>query len=80
MDFSTHKYIEGYHVVKNFLQENASFHVSFGPEGQVWYFDENDYPNGTFPVLETTYVAEVNETFTINDLEAYFRGVKPVGV
>lgn len=80
MDFSTHKYIQGYNVVKNFQQENASFHVSFGPEGQVWYFDENDYPNGTFPVLGQTYVAEVETYFTIDDLEAYFRGISSVEV
>lgn len=80
MDFSTHKYIEGYNVVKNFQQENASFYVSFGPEGQVWYFDEQDCPAGTFPVLGQTYVAEVETYFTVDDLEAYFRGINSVEV
>lgn len=72
MEFSTHKFIDGYRVVKNFNQENTSFTVSFGAEGQVDQVEEGYYTRSILPVVGQTYVAEVNASYTVEQLEDYF--------
>ena len=81
MEFSTHKYIEGYNVVKNFRQENACFNVAFGVDGQIELFEECYTGFALHPVIGKTYVAQVDAFFTIDELESFFRNaVNPTGI
>lgn len=82
MEFSTHKYIEGFRIVKNFVQENYAFNVCI-VDDQVehfecsnWYRGEN--PDGVLPVVSKTYVSNEFIGYTIAELEDYFNaGVLP---
>ena len=73
MVFSTHKYIDGYNVVKRFREDNTYFTVSFGMGGQVDQLEEGIYEREIFRILGETYIAEVEASFTIDQLETYFR-------
>lgn len=76
MEFSTHKYIEGFYIVKNFVQENYAFTVCIADD-QVEYFecgnwDRGEHPDGILPVVSKTYVSNESIGFTIAELEEYF--------
>ena len=76
-DFSTHKYIQDFGVVKNGKQENYSFHVYF-EDGQVTDFvcglSENGgpWPDQNVKIASLTQVSFDGGTFTIAELEASF--------
>lgn len=82
MEFSTHKYIEGFYIVKNFVQENYAFIVSI-VDNQVEYFecanwDRGEHPDGVLPVVSKTYVSNESFSYTIAELEEYFNaGILP---
>ena len=82
-EFSTHKYIEGFNVVKNGRQTNYRFAVNLDGNMQVDHFecDYFDYfnpgnPDGIMQVVGETYIANTDLTFTIDQLESYFRSLK----
>lgn len=70
IEFSAHKYIEGFHVVKNFEQAWHTFNVSIGSDHQVDYFD-CDWCLA-LPIVSKTRVSNNNNGYTIAELEAYF--------
>ena len=70
-EFSTHKYIEGYNVVKNGRQVNTYFVMEMGAGDQAVQIEEA-YSGKLFPIVSQTEVAEVNASYTIAELEAYF--------
>lgn len=76
--FSTHKYIEGFYIVKNLAQENYGFKISFDEAGQAMSFDCTSYktggtiPDGAIEILTQTLSRELNIEFTIEQLERYF--------
>lgn len=83
IQFSTHKYIEGFHVVKNFEQENYQFLVSFDGD-QVDYFecavwDKGENPDGILPIVSKTYVSNEIAEYTIDELENYFNAERVPG-
>ena len=80
-EFSTHKYIEGFSIVKNFRQENYSFVVTLDGNMQADHFEcqvfgYGNNPDGIMPIVGETYIADTDLTFTIDQLETYFRTVK----
>ena len=76
-DFSTHKYIQDFGIVKNGKQENYGFHVRF-EAGQAIDFrcrlSENGgpRPDQNVRIASTTTVSYTGGTFTIAELEASF--------
>ncbi len=76
MEFSTHKYIEKFSVVKNFDQENYRFTVSTAGD-QVIDFQCSIFKYGSTSdkavrVVSKTSVVNDTHTYTIADLENYF--------
>ncbi|MBO5913136.1 MAG: hypothetical protein J6Q76_06680 [Clostridia bacterium] len=80
MTFSTHKYIEGFKVVKNFAQENYRFKVNYsdkkvtGMECTV-YIDSwtaTADPDEITVVPDQCVVLCPEQSFTIDQLESYF--------
>ena len=78
-DFSTHKYIEGFCIVKNLEQENFSFYVETNRKESVLGFESVSdggsikYTNSEHEVLGSTYVRASTATFTVSDLQKYFK-------
>lgn len=78
-DFSTHKYIEGFCIVKNLEQENFSFYVETNRKESVLGFESVSdggsikYTNSEHEVLGSTYVRKSTATFTVSDLQKYFK-------
>lgn len=83
-EFSTHKYIKDFNVVKNGRQTNYRFAVNLNGNMQVDHFecDYFDYfapdnnPDGVLPVVGETYIADTDLTFTIDQLETYFQNIQ----
>lgn len=80
-EFSTHKYIEGFSIVKNFRQENYAFVATLDGNMQADHFEcqvfgYGNNPDGIMPVVGETYIANTDLTFTIDELETYFRSFK----
>lgn len=80
-EFSTHKYIEGFSIVKNFRQENYAIVVTLDGNMQVDHFecqifDYGNNPDGIVSVVGETYITEADLTFTTDELETYFRTVE----
>lgn len=82
-EFSTHKYIEGFYVVKDGRHINYRFVVTLDHNIQVDHFecDYWDYfnpgnPDGIIPLVGETYIADTDISFTIGDLESHFRNIQ----
>ena len=77
-DFSTHKYVEGFNIVKNFEQENYAFYIDMNAEGQAFAFECRGAQNGGYraeqniKVVSSTSVSNQGSSFTIAELEDYF--------
>ena len=81
--FSSHKYIEGFDIVKNFEQENYIFTVRYNGAKVVGF---ECAPFGSTPKKYNVDDATLNDdfcvvlytrkTFTIGQLEAYFKSAK----
>lgn len=77
-EFSTHKYVEGFFIVKNFEQENHAFYVDMNPEGQVIAFYCQGTQNGGYhadqnvKVVSSTVINTEGRSVTIAELEEYF--------
>jgi len=84
--FTTHKYVEGFFIVKNFEQENYGFFIKMDMEGQVLEFNCSQTQNGgshvdkNVKVISTTVISEEGRSFTVSELENYFNtGKLPAG-
>ena len=77
-DFSTHKYVEGFNIVKNFEQENYAFYIDMNAEGQAFAFECREAQNGGYradqnvKVVSSTAISNQGGSFTIAGLEGYF--------
>ena len=77
-DFSTHKYVENFCIVKNLEQDNYLFSIYQDELGNVTGMVCEPYKNGgpdadtDISVASETYTADVRTSFTIADLEEYF--------
>lgn len=85
--FSTHKFTSGTQIVKDFDAEGRCFTVSYDgwhPEHPEYLTalalsltcasPRGEETEHVMPVLGATYVAQVNESFTVSMLEDYFNG------
>lgn len=76
-DFSTHKYVEGFFIVKNFEHENYAFYIDMDAEGQAVAFECLEAQNGGYRadqhvrIASTTLISTHNASFTIAELEEY---------
>lgn len=79
IEFSTHKFVDGFAIVKNIEQENYSFTVSISPEGQVSGFEcglseqGGERPDQNVEVVSSTLISSSGGRFTLAELEAYFK-------
>ncbi len=76
-DFSTHKYVEGFNIVKNFQQENYYFYVDADAEGQIFAFacsarGGGDRADQNVQIASATRISTQGGKITIAELEAYF--------
>lgn len=80
--FSTHKYIDGFYIVKNLEQENYAFYVDMNAEGQAIALSCRESENGGYRVdqnvriASTTIISNKPSQFTIAELESYFNSTK----
>lgn len=86
--YSTHKYIDGFYIVKNLDQENYSFSViydNFNLDYRDVYAESvicNSYknggssPDGEMDVVSTTRISADGGAFTVRELERYFNSAK----
>ena len=78
-DFSTHKYVDGFYIVKNLEQENYSFNIFMDSEGQAISFECTLSENGgdrvdqNVKIASSTVFSTSGGRFTISELEAYFK-------
>ena len=82
--YSTHKYIEGFYIVKNLEQENYSFSVEYDNFNLDYvnviaksvtcdsYKNGGNIPDGEMSVISKTYFSNHSVEMTIADLEEYF--------
>lgn len=81
--FSTHKYIEGFEIVKNFSQENYIIKVFYDGNGNVVTFNCERFeqmsnciyePDAIFlPPNGYSYTSDEEQTFTIDQLERTYK-------
>lgn len=76
-DFSTHKYVEGFNIVKNFQQENYYFYVDADAEGQIIAFacsarNGGDLADQNVKIASATRISTQGGSITIAELEDYF--------
>lgn len=82
--FSTHKYIEGFHIVKNFEQVNYAFAIDIA-EGHVtgltcsggYGYGSDCPPDRAFVVEGSDYMKKVNGSFTVPELEGIISNLPP---
>ena len=86
-DFSTHKYVEGFNIVKNFEQENHAFYIDMNAEGQAFQFicrgtqNGGYHPDQNVKVVSSTVICTDGGSFTVAELEEYFNsGTFPEGM
>ena len=78
LGFSTHKYVEGFFIVKNIEQENYGFYIDMDAEGQVLAFTCGERENGgnrvdqNVKVVSSTVISNESRSFTVAELEEYF--------
>ena len=85
--FTTHKYIDGMEIVKNYDQKNFQFvvhydHYEFGSNVtgfECHYFNGIEPDVLTVPVPDAAYlqmdnwtIMDINQSFTVNQLESHF--------
>lgn len=75
--FSSHKYIEGFSIVKNLEQDNYAFEVTFDKEMNVEFVCRpfktgGENPDRDISVVSAAFMSQVSAEFTIADLEQYF--------
>jgi len=82
-EFSSHKYIDGFNIVKNFEQENYKFTVHYdgskviGFECAPFHSVPTNYTVDDITFIEDfCIVLYTKQTFTIDELEVYFKNEK----
>lgn len=81
-DFSTHKYVEGFYIVKNFEQENHAFYIDMDAAGQAVAFQCQGAQNGGYrpdqnvQIVSSTEISNESRSFTVAELEEYFNSGK----
>lgn len=91
-EYSTHKYIDGFYIVKNLVQENYTFTVvydNFNPDYndvtaksltcRSFGSNSNHAADGKMPIVSKTYISDQVVEMTIADLEAFFKSFKGPG-
>ena len=84
-DFSTHKYVEGFFIVKNFEQENHAFYIDMDAAGQAIAFQCLGAQNGGYrpdqnvKIVSATEISHESKSFTVAELEEYFNTGKLTG-
>ena len=82
LGFSTHKYVEGFFIVKNIEQENYGFYIDMDAQGQAIAFECGERENGgnrvdqNVKVVSSTVISEESSSFTVAELEEYFNSGK----
>lgn len=82
LGFSTHKYVEGFYIVKNIAQENYGFYIDMDAQGQALAFECGERENGgdrvdqNVKVVNSTVISEESSSFTVAELEEYFNSGK----
>ena len=77
-DFSTHKYVDGFYIVKNFEQENHAFYIDMNADGQAFQFicrgtqNGGYHPDQNVKVVSSTVISEESSSYTVAELEEYF--------
>lgn len=73
-NFSTHKYVEGFNIVKNFKQENYAFYIDADAEGQIFAFECRgwDRADQNVRIVSATRISTQGGEITIAELEDYF--------
>ncbi len=77
-EFSTHKYVEDFCLVKNLEQDNYQFVIEFDRLGNATGIKCEPYKTGgphadmNMSVVSSTHIASTDARFTIADLEEYF--------
>ena len=77
-EFSTHKYVEGFFIVKNIAQENYGFNIELDVQGQAISFECREKENGgervdkNVKVVSSTVISNEGRSFTVAELEEYF--------
>lgn len=77
-EFSTHKYVEDFCLVKNLEQDNYQFIIEFDRLGNATGIKCEPYKTGGahadegMSVVSSTHIASTDARFTIADLEEYF--------
>ena len=77
-DFSTHKYVEGFFIVKNFEQENYAFYIDMNAAGEAIAFQCQGTQNGGYrpdqnvQIVSSTEISNEGRSFTVAELEEYF--------
>lgn len=78
LGFSTHKYVEGFYIVKNIAQENYGFYIDLDAQGQAIAFECGERENGgdrvdqNVKVVSSTVISNEGRSFTVAELEEYF--------
>lgn len=78
LGFSTHKFVEGFYIVKNIAQENYGFYIDLDEQGQVIAFECGERENGgdrvdqNVRVVSSTVISHEGRSFTVAELEDYF--------
>lgn len=81
-DFSTHKYVEGFFIVKNFEQENYAFYIDMNAAGEAVAFQCQGTQNGghrpdqNVQIVSSTEISNEGSSFTVAELEEYFNAAK----
>ena len=86
-DFSTHKYVEGFYIVKNLEQENYKFYIEMNAAGDAVTFtcsrgidNGGDRPDQDVQIVSSTEISNEGRSFTVAELEEYFNsGTLPEG-
>jgi len=77
-EFSTHKYVDGFFVVKNGEQENYAFYIDMDAQGRAVAFHCREAQNGgerpdqNVKVVSSTVISNEGRSFTVAELESYF--------
>lgn len=77
-DFSTHKYVEGFFIVKNFEQENYAFYIDMDAAGHAIAFlclgaqNGGRHPDQNVKIVSSTEISNEGRSFTVAELEEYF--------
>ena len=76
-NFSTHKYVEGFNIVKNFRQENYAFYIRTDAERQIVAFEcgvsqlGGNRVDQNVKIVSATRISTQGGRITVAELEAY---------